>query len=64
MAQVVPESMEHTPDRADRIVPATGGLCMDRNSQPVAMKHYLQVTNAHFEKAVSPLHNPVQKSAA
>lgn len=31
------------------------------NSQPVAAKHYLQVTDEHFEKAVQ---NPVQQAAA
>ena len=33
------------------------------NSQPVAAKHYLQVTSEHFERAASEsaLHNPVQQ---
>ena len=31
------------------------------NSRPVAIKHYLQVTDEHFRKAVQ---NPVQQSAA
>lgn len=30
------------------------------NTQPVAMKHYLQVTDEHFKKA---LQNPVQSPA-
>ena len=37
------------------------------NSQPVAAKHYLQLTDEHFERAVEgdgALQNPVQHSAA
>jgi integrase len=33
------------------------------NSQAVAKKHYLQVTDAHFEAACRALHNPVQLGA-
>ena len=33
------------------------------NTQAVAQKHYLQVTDAHFEKASAALQNPVQQSA-
>ena len=33
------------------------------NSEIVATKHYLQVTDAHFEEANSALHNPVQSAA-
>jgi hypothetical protein len=31
------------------------------NSQPVAAKHYLQVTKAHFDQASEALQNPVQQ---
>ena len=37
------------------------------NSRPVAMKHYLQVTDEHFERAarsIEAVQNPVQQSAA
>ncbi|HTQ38063.1 MAG TPA: tyrosine-type recombinase/integrase [Pirellulales bacterium] len=33
------------------------------NTQAVAAKHYLQVTDAHFDAACSALHNPVQYAA-
>jgi integrase len=33
------------------------------NSEAVAKKHYLQVTDAHFDTACSALHNPVQLGA-
>ena len=34
------------------------------NSQAVAMEHYLQITDEHFEQAAGALHNPVQHSTA
>jgi hypothetical protein len=34
------------------------------NSQAVAAKHYLQVTDEHFEQAAEAVHNPVQQPAA
>ncbi len=35
------------------------------NSQPIAAKHYLQVTEDHFKKALqNPMHFPVQQAAA
>jgi hypothetical protein len=33
------------------------------NSETVAKKHYLQVTDSHFDAACSALHNPVQLGA-
>ena len=34
------------------------------NTQAVAIEHYLQVTDEHFEQAASALQNPVQQTAA
>ncbi len=34
------------------------------NSVPVAQKHYLQVTESHFEEATKAVQNPVQRRAA